>query len=361
MDRTKIIFDIIGSPYKESKTDSTYLDNIDDLFYFAFENRVGLLFLEQCEKKNIKLSEFCKDQLQTLRKRKKDTEDVIIKLTLKLNEIGQGKWVLFKTLKPFPSTPNDTDWFPFEIKDHKRFCDHLLNSGFDYLETAPLQTTLIDNSGTGKADSDKRGGVWYIDCYKAPGADYFKYLDPHKLRKYLENKSLNNSLVPSLSDSAELSAICFHNVFPERTYSIESFYLIIFYLTEIQKNEKLNDFISIVKENNLCRAVKANLEVTKILHENFFGNSPEYIEVLLEELSFINVNEKVFLSAQNFSLPYNFSNKIFWFSFFEKLKDPISLRSFFVQLFHMLNPIFFWGVIKIIYKRTSPGSIYKQM
>ena len=36
-----------------------------------------------------------------------------------LDEVAEGEWVLFKSIKPFAATPNDTDWFPFDPARHE--------------------------------------------------------------------------------------------------------------------------------------------------------------------------------------------------------------------------------------------------
>ena len=358
-----LMFKVIGSPFNNDANILTEIPSsnaIDDLFDLSFKNRVGLLFLQRCIELGIPLSETGKRNYQKLNQRREDTEDMLIKLTRTLDAVYEDQWVMFKTVKPFPSTPNDTDWFPFNIKDHKWLCEHLLNSGFTFLEEAPLQTTLIDESGVGQAHSDKRGGVWYIDCYRAPGADYFKYLDTAKLKCHFTRIEIKGSWIPILKAPAELIAICFHNVFPERTYSIESFYLILHYLKEINKEKKgIEDFLSTVHENHTSQAVYANLIITASLHQHHFGYTPELINYLLAEFSHTD-KEALNLEKNNFTLPYNFTNTCFWRCFFEKLKDPVSLKSLFIQGFHMLNPIFLWGVIKILKQRLSGQGIYEQ-
>lgn len=355
------MFQVIGSPFVgQNKVNYPSPNEIDELFELSFENRVGLLFLDVCRKGGVKLSSNGIGNLEKLEKRRKDTDAILIKLAKLLDKVHKGKWVYFKTLKPFPSTPNDTDWFPFDEKDHGWLCEYLLNSGFKFLEEAPLQTTLIDESGDGKADSDKRGGVWYIDCYRAPGADYFKYLDPAKMERHRKIFEVQGHELPGLQSEAELAAICFHNVFPERTYSLETFYLILHYLKEIAEAGRAMEFVKTVRENHMTRAVSANLSVTKALHLKYFGESPEILDLLLKKF-WSAKKEGEYLSKLNYQLPYNFKNSTFWLCFLEKLKDPISFKSIWVQALHMLNPAFAWGALKIIWKRTRPGSIYKQM
>jgi len=355
-----MLFKVIGSPFVNNEDITLPTpEEVDELFDFSFENRVALLFLLTYVELGGKLTETGQHNLKKLQNRRIDTDAILIKVTDILDQKYAGEWVFFKTLKPFPSTPNDTDWFPFDVSKHGEMCQHLLDNGFTFLEQAPLQTTLIDDSGVGVADSDKRGGVWYIDCYREPGADYFIYLDPKKMRKHLYYEDVGDKKLPNLKASAELSAICFHNVFPERTYSIETFYLVLHYLNVIETTGDQANFIATVKENHIERAVSANLAITQSLHEEYFGSKAEFLESILNEFS-EEIREGVNYS-ENGVLPYNFSKLCFWRCFFQKLKDPISFRSLFVQFYHMLNPVFLWGVIKILKQRMSKGGTYKQM
>lgn len=355
-----MLFKVIGSPFfNKDKITLPTPEEVDDVFDFSFENRVALLFLQRYAELGGVLSDVGKHNLEKLQNRRRDTDAILVKVTDILNQKYSDEWVFFKTLKPFPSTPNDTDWFPFDVSKHKEMCQHMLDNGFTFLEEAPLQTTLIDDSGVGIADSDKRGGVWYIDCYKEPGADYFIYLDPKKMRKHLYYENVGDKNLPNLKAAAELSAICFHNVFPERTYSIETFYLVLHYLSVIESTDDKENFIATVKENHIERAVSANLAITQALHEEYFGCKAEFLGSVLDEFpEEINEGDNY---RESGNLPYNFSKSCFWRCFFQKLKDPISFRSLFVQFYHMLNPVFLWGVIKILKQRMSKGGTYKQM
>lgn len=357
---TNELFAILGTPFSNENNLKNIQDfNIDKLFDFAFKNRVALLMFEKCEANGIHLSNKSLENFNKLKERRKNTDKVLLKITHLLDKKYKNQWAFFKTIKPFSSTPNDTDWFPFDTKKHKEMCDVLLENGFEFLENAPLQLTLIDKSGSGIANSDKRGGVWYIDCYRAPGADYFKYLDPKKMENYLERTVDNIKDLPILGSEAELCAICFHNVFPEKTYSIESFYLILHYLLELETNNKISNFVNAAKDNHVTKAISVNFRLTAALHLEHFGYVPEVLQKLIEEFDQCSYEEKHFKTED--CLPYNFSLKAFWSVFFEKLYDPISLKSLFVQFFHMLNPIFFAGVVKIIWQRSKKGGIYKQM
>ena len=179
----ELLLTTIGAPASTVRVRPTP-DQVDECFDLAFENRVGLLFLERCRELGVALSPAARENHARLSERRDLTERMMIRLADVLQTVARDRWVLFKSVKPFPSTPNDTDWFPFDRREHPALVRRLLESGFSFLERAPLQTTLIEDSGAGRVHSDKRGGIYYIDCYKAPSADYFIYLDPDKMRRH---------------------------------------------------------------------------------------------------------------------------------------------------------------------------------
>ena len=355
----EFLFRVIGSPLG-GEPYVPESEQVDPYFDLAFENRVGLLFLERCVDLGVVLSPRMRANYDRLVERRRKTEEVMVRLAEALDHVARGEWVLFKSIKPFPSTPNDTDWFPFDRRLHDKLCVHLLGSGFRLLEKAPLQTTLIDARGIGLTHRDKRGGIYYIDCYQIPATDYFVYLDPKKMRKHLTHRQVAGHQLPALASVAELAAIMFHNVFPEKTYTIESFYLLLHYLAEIDGEGQMEKFIGTIRENSMEHPASANLAVTAALHQRHFCMVPGVLGKLLEVFPSAR-SEGRNLEACAFRLPYDFSAGCFWRTFAEKLRDPVSLRSVFVQAFHMLSPIFFYDVMQTIWKRTRKGGIYKQM
>ena len=355
----QIIFDTLGSPFCRKKIIKLPPPGYVDKYYkFLFKNRIALYFFEEIKKNGFIFKGNLNENYKQLKKRRLNTNEILVKLTNILNKKYQNQWVFFKTLKPFPSTPNDSDFILFDVKKHDQMCKYLISEGFSLLEKAPLQTTLIDDSGKGLANSDKRGGVWYIDCYKEPGADYFIYMDVEKLKNFKNFKKINGKEIPTLDVCAELSAICFHGIFPERTYSIETFYLILYYLKEIKTDNKVMLFVDFVKNNNMKSAVAANLILTNKIHNIFFLKNLDIVDEVLSNLETYNVMKNKF----EYSFPYHFSKRLFFKVLFEKLKEPKSFISLLNQFFHMLNPFFLIGVFIVLYKRLfKKGGIYKQM
>lgn len=358
IETTRLLLQTIGCPIG---TGSVTPDPgmIDELAPYAFRNRVGLLFLEVCVSRGVKLGDVAEEMYQSLTARRKATDQVVVKLAKRLDEVARDEWVLFKSIKPFPSTPNDTDWFPLDSRRHKELCEHLLADGqFKLLEVAPRQTTLIEAGGDSITDTTKRGGIYYVDCYMFPSTDYFVYFDSARLRKHLQHTTVAGYEVPILAPHAELAAIMFHNVFPERSFSVESYYLIKTYLDSVEREHTLDDFVAICREHKMELAAAANLSATSEIDLTHFGAVDGRIVKLLTDLGTSPVRLRGF--DANGALPYEFSNRVFWSVFALKQRDPVALRSSIVQALHMLNPVFFVDVLKVIWKRSVRGGVYEQ-
>lgn len=355
---TRILFRTIGSPIGSGDLVPDAAD-VEELTNYAFKSRVGLLFLDECIRKGVTLGAEAHELHASLQRRREMTDGVVVKLAKLLDEVARGEWVLFKSIKPFAATPNDTDWFPLEPSRHGELCDHLLATGdFKLLEKAPRQTTLIESGGTGVTDTTKRGGIYYVDCYVYPSTDYFVYLDPRRVRGYVEHVLVHDYPVPTLAPQMELTAIMFHNVFPERSFSPESYYLIKSYLDAIERQNALDEFVQICRDSHVDYPAAAQLAMVAEIDRAMFGTVDRRIDPLLDALGHHGLHIAGFdpLGAYPCSIP----NRVFWSTFVRKQRDRTSLRSSLVQSAHMLNPVFLADVIKIVWRRSVRGGVYEQ-
>jgi hypothetical protein len=326
---------------------------------YAFKSRVGLLFLDECIKKGVKLGPEASELHTSLTRRREATDRVVVQLARKLDEVARGEWVLFKSIKPFAATPNDTDWFPFDPARHSELVDHLCRDGeFTLMEVAPRQTTLVESSGVAVTDTTKRGGVYYIDCYVYPSTDYFIYLDTTRLRPHLRWTEVDGYPIPVLSPEAELAAVMFHNIFPERSFTPESYYLAKAYLDRILSESSLDSFVDVCRDHRMEYAAACNLALVRDVDAQQFGTVDDRVGYLLHALGYESLQIGDFDARGH--MPYQVPNSAYWRAFASKNRDATSLRSSFVQLAHMLNPIFFADVVKIIWRRSVRGGVYEQ-
>lgn len=357
-EKSHLIFQTIGWPIGTGTARPT-AEQLEEITEFAFKSRIGLLFLDECLKNGVELGPKALELHASLMARRAATDMVVAKLARSLDEVAKDEWVLFKSIKPFASTPNDTDWFPFDAARHQPLVDHLCNKGgFKFMEKAPRQTTLIEESGVGITDTTKKGGVYYIDCYVAPSTDYFIYLDPRRMRGYVTHTEIDGYQIPILQPHAELTSILFHNVFPEKSFTIESYYLVKRYIDLMEEAGTLDDFVSVCREQKVEYACAVNLAVTRDIDRAQFNQVDKRLEKLLSDLGHAGMKVDKFNPAGAF--PYAFTNKVFWRAFASKQRDRTSFLSSLNQFVHMLNPIFFADVVRIIYRRTIKGGVYEQ-
>lgn len=345
---------LIGTPFDYKIIQDVSDNELIELYDFAFENRVALLYLSKYRKEG--WNKFLEKKYKDLKEREEKTFDVISRLASKLNDFDKDNYIVFKSIKPYPATPNDTDVIWLGSKEKYNIAnEYLLNNGYIFHEWAPQQKTYFDERGKDQVGKGKKGGTYYIDFYEEISTDYYAYANKHKLRPYLVRKVLNGIEVNLLASEPELAIMMFHNVFPERTFQLEHFFVPLYYFKKRDFN--LNVFVNFVISQKMEVAIKTNLTLIMELHKKYFGFIPSQILMLVKEFG-TNTHERNIFIMNNYKLPHMFSQKTFWFTFIQKTKDFYSLKSLFVQGIKMLNPKFFIDVIGSIKKRMSEKGVY---
>ena len=208
---------IIGSPYSEITPNISSV-KLESIYDRAFSDRVALLYLSIHRNKNWSLK--LEKKFQKLNTRMKNTLNVVSHLGETLNVFNINKYAIFKSLKPYPATPNDTDTIIFGNKDFfKSVINYLYSKNYQFHEWAPMQTTLIHPDGIGKTGKGKKGGTYYIDIYSDISTDYFLYVDKNSVLPHVDTILLNGKHIKIVKTEIELAIILFHNVFPERTFT----------------------------------------------------------------------------------------------------------------------------------------------
>jgi len=349
------LMQIIGSPFAKPVTSFDFSEQyLNQLFELAFENRVELLFLDNLNKID-KISSF-EERYKQLRQRAAKTLGVIARAGELLSSSGIP-YAVFKSIKPYPATPNDTDIICLGGRDvYKKSYELFLENGYKEHGIAPLQINIYDPSGEGKIGPGKKGGVYYIDYYRDIAADYFVYINKKKLIPFVREELVNGAKVKMLAPEPELAIVMFHNVFPEKTFHLEHLYLPLYRFSDPSFN--LDAFCEFVEDNQLKVAVRANLSLIAILHKTAFDNVPPPVFALLERWGEEKAEIRK-LCRNGIIVPYYFTPGLFWKAFVSKLSDKRSIRSVFNQGLHMLNPKFFADVIRIVLRRSLGYEKYK--
>lgn len=354
-DNTLTLIKMIGSPFAnqyDNQRPSVDID-INSLYDLAFENRVELLFLKSLER--FGLLESLQDKKREMEIRCSTTRKIAA-LTSSLLSEAHIEHVVFKSIKPYPATPNDTDIVCLgDEKEYQRGLKALTDAEYTIQARAPMQTLLYHPWGEGKVGEGKKGGTYYIDLYRGVAVDYYEYVSKANLARYCVEREIEDKKVVLLLAEPELSIVMFHNVFPEKTFQLEHFYLCLYGIAN--PDFDLSRFIEFTETNSMTMAVRCNLTLIELLHEVVFGTVPHMVSYLLDrwgrEESIVDS-----LKRNNYHTTFIFSASVFWRVFLSKQKDPFSRRSLMRQGFHMLNPAFFWDALTSAWTRTFEKDIY---
>lgn len=350
----KLLFELLGSPFAERSRRTFSDEELLAVYDHAFPNRVALLYLSLHRREG--WDPRLEEKYQALKDREGMTFDVIARLGETLNRWRPDDYVIFKSIKPYPATPNDTDVICFaDPTGYEEMYQHLLGAGYLFHEWAPQQRTLFDPRGAGKIGHGKKGGTYYIDLYTEISTDYFAYMNKRRLRPFVVTREVNGVPVKLLRPEPELAVVMFHSVFPERTFQLEHFYLPLHYFAKPDFDVEV--FIRFCRESGAAYAVKSQVSLIAWLHRKEFGNVPAPVRRILEALG-ENRREVAGLAAQDGLTPYMFTPRTFWTAFAIKATEWHCFKSLMWQGVKMLNPKFFMDVMRSIRKRMSSKGVY---
>src|ERR1035441_1537447 len=102
-----LLIDLLGSPFADKPPRRFSDEELLEVYDLAFPNRVALLYLS-LHRREIWDSRL-EEKYQALKAREQMTLGVIARVAKVLNEWRPDQYVVFKSIKPYPATPNDTD------------------------------------------------------------------------------------------------------------------------------------------------------------------------------------------------------------------------------------------------------------
>ena len=344
----------IGTPFISDKVQRPCDTYLEQVYEKAFYERMAPLFLHKFRYEG--WSSDLEERFRFIQNREETTLKVLSDLADNLNKWDGAGYSIFKSIKPYPAIPNDTDVLIFGGKEKfKSALSHLYECGYIFHEWAPMQTTLYDPRGKGKIGKGKKGGTYYIDIYSDISTDYFLYINKKSLLPYIENREMNGVKIRNVRKEIELAIILFHNLFPERTFQLEHFYMPLYLLKD--DGFDMNTMIKFAEAQQLVYAIAANLTIVEYLHNKVFGFVPNKICQLLDKWH-RNKFELNRFRERGDKTPYMFSPRTYWMTFFYKIKDNEALKSLFIQGLHMLNPVFFLDVMTSLKNRFSEKGTY---
>ncbi|MFX0137513.1 MAG: hypothetical protein ACFFDN_28000 [Candidatus Hodarchaeota archaeon] len=325
------ILQIIGTPFLQSKIKNMqYIENYKELYYYAFRNRIPLLFLDALKRDHSIGNLNYKYEL--LNKISLNSINAISKISRILKK-SQINFTFFKSVRPYHEKTVDIDVLIFN-SDYKKAFQILKREGYRLLEVGPLSVTFLDV----KNDIN-------IDIYNEVGVSYIIYLDKNKLKKSIINKKLQNGeTIQTLNPGADIITIIAHSIIKEQLYVLSEYYTTLYYLANMNDRE-LNSFLSLVQECGMSFSVKTHLGITALIHLQAYGFLPMHILKLVKKMGF-NRLDLLRAYENNLILPHKFHPLTIAKAFIGLLQNNKSRKSFVAQIINMLNPKLTSYVIK---------------
>ena len=191
----------------------------------------------------------------------------------------------------------------------------------------------ISPTGVGLRDTEHD---CITDLQKEVAASYIVYMDKNKFQKHIIKAELPGEMqARTLTPELDLAIIIAHSLM-EQTYHLGEFYSFVYYLSRMGGSQ-IDDFINIIRENNIRAAARAYTTISARLHREAYGTVPEKIEFILNKLGSDTAEAKA-LVRSNFKTPHPFRALTVVGVLTEKLKGPRFRRSVLVQVTKMLNP-----------------------
>ena len=349
----------IGSPLQPITEISEEDNESSELYDHAVKNKIPLLYLEslkQQEELNKLKSKYKEEYARYLK-----FLDGVAKVSEVLNT-ADIEYAIFKTIKPFPTVHGDADIIILgDDGMYGRAVEYLLKAGYtpklsglvdvkaltceeDYRKAAKILVKPthgggkhglghISPTGTDFVDPER---IIDIDLQKDLALSYVIYMDKNNFKGYItEVELLNGSKIKVPTPELDMAIVIAHSL-AEQMYLLGECYAFLYRLSEMDE-ERISNFMNILKENKLTMAAKSFVTITAVLCKEAYGEVPEKIGRLLDELGY-EESEARELVKNNFKIPYKYRWSTLIKIFIEKMGEKRFRRSVGVQMIKMLDP-----------------------
>lgn len=347
---------IIGCP-GITKHKAVEAKESDELYELAFQNRIALLYLNALSKQD-NLNRLS-DLHTALVRRYKKTVSNVARVASILSE-KKIPYVLIKTIRSYPSTPNDIDLLYLgEDSELGQVVRSLAGLGYRKSNVQLGEIGFWDPQRP--TDAPRSGNeIDYIDVdlYREIMVKNFTYFDKQKLIPYVVEQTLfPGQSVCVLTPPVDLAFVILHSVFPNRSYGLEIFYTTMHYLHNANQDD-LALLVKFANENYLIGALRAGIEITMGLCQDAFGYVPDKLRLVHGGLQ-----KKRFYRAANViiphSFPYIYSLRTFLGVGFVRLGHRKSFLSFLSILVCFLNPFYAREVLQEVFSRKEARQRYQ--
>ena len=342
----------IGSPFTSDQEPPRSGSEALELYNHATKNKIGLFYLKTLRDRD-KLEDFGLELKYQAEQKKHNEQSLTASRIAELFNSFGVNYAIFKSIMPFPATPNDVDIIHFGSDgEYEKAVEVMLQS--DYMEVkgqADAEQRMFHDARDGELNPHPhKKDVYDVDLYQKVSASYVLYLDKRKLEKYVTEMNRSGNKFKVLKPEAELVTIIIHSIIPEMLHTLFVYYATLYHLDRL-KSEDINRFINIAKENNVTFSVKAHCSLVAELHKEAHGFVPEKIEEILVKLGDEKREREISLK-NNFKMPHKYSLSTVARILLEKAKEAEFRKSLIKQMGYMLNPkLAKWVISEIILRR----------
>ena len=284
----------------------------------SVKNRVPFFFLDQANSFYENIPSLKKLYAIYLQKAK-STLDFISKVSEILHQTDV-KFVIFKTLRPFPFVTVDIDILFLDLQSLAKACSALSSHGCSLGGYGAYSVTLYNPIYNINVDLQSEIAVSRL-----------VYVNKNLLKKHIRIIRLNGNQIPVFDQSIDLALVIAHSFYKEQIFTLADYFTTVIQMTNMTERQHriLAEFAELASTE---LGVKLFLNLTDALtklvfHENLavLANTAEIISANDFERKIIHRVIKHF--RQKLKLPYKYPPVVIATAFIKKaVKDP-TMRS----------------------------------
>ena len=222
-----------------------------ELMSIAEKNKISLLFSDAAD---------IEQQERHLKMRHERMMETLKEVALAFNEAGI-RYSVFKTIKPFPTTPSDVDVL-LSNQDFGKAQDLLISRGY-------YRTTSDAYSSTMEKDK------MIVDLQLQPSVSNLPYLPKALLMQNTMMKKMGDVDVCTLTPEAEIIVIASHSFFKEQMFTLNDYYSIIMFAEHIEPDK----LIEMASRANVLEVLKIIVGLCSHITESMFAERLKIAEM----------------------------------------------------------------------------------
>lgn len=318
MNRSLELLRLLGSPLAPQLRSKVTRNESRFLYAHSVRNRMPYLYLETAVR--IYPNDF--SRLYEKEKSRLSKTNKAIVMISKVLEHFRVDYAFFKTIRPYNSTTVDLDLVIFGEGNYARSVKAIKGAGYSLVVYGPCSTTFWD-----------REANIGIDLYRQVAVSYVTYIDVRNLSNHVTTTEISGwGSVRTLKPEADLACIIAHSLIKEQMYTLSEYFSFIHYLERMN----IDDFLQIVKENNISFAARTHCAITALLHGVAHGVVPDKLQRILDTLGG-EMFEPTRLVGEDFDAPHKYHPFTIARSLFEIAKGKQTRRSIALQLANMFD------------------------